>query len=205
MAMRAEPESIIDLYQRHARAWVAKRTAKRKELIETSWLVKFRTLLDPGSAILDLGCGAGKPIAGNLIEHGHTITGVDSSPDMIAMCREAFPDQEWMVGDMRSLSLDRVFAGIIAWDSFFHLCHDDQRRMFSTFRKHAASRSALMFTSGHYHGEAIGRLEGEPLYHASLDPAEYRCLLEENGYEVVTHVVEDPACDRHTIWLARLS
>ena len=61
-----------------------------------------------------------------------------------------------------------------------------------------------MFTSGPAYGEAIGEWRGEPLYHASLDPAEYRALLDENDFEVVAHVAEDPACGHHTIWLARL-
>ena len=39
---------------------------------------------------------------------------------------------------MRTLSLNRCFSGILAWDSFFHLCPEDQRRMFPIFRKHAA-------------------------------------------------------------------
>jgi hypothetical protein len=61
-----------------------------------------------------------------------------------------------------------------------------------------------MFTSGPSHGEAIGTLEGEPLYHASLDPAEYRELLDTHGFDVVRHVAEDPECGGHTVWLARL-
>ena len=35
--------------------------------------------------------------------------------------------------------------------------------MFSVFRKHAATGTALMFTSGTSYGEAVGDLEGEPL------------------------------------------
>jgi hypothetical protein len=114
------------------------------------------------------------------------------------------PQQTWRVGDMRSLSLDQVFNGILAWDSFFHLCHDEQRRMFPVFRAHAAPRAVVMFTSGPAHGEAMGTFEGEPLYHPSLDSAEYRALLDENGFAVVAHAVEDRTCGRHTIWLAQL-
>jgi hypothetical protein len=44
--------------------------------------------------------------------------------------------------------------------------------------------------------------EGEPLYHASLDAAEYRRLLAEQGFVVQDHVVEDPDCGGHTVWLA---
>jgi hypothetical protein len=61
-----------------------------------------------------------------------------------------------------------------------------------------------MFTSGPSHGEAIGRYKDEPLYHGSLDAEEYRTLLKESGFDVVSHVVEDPACGYHTVWLAQL-
>ena len=60
-----------------------------------------------------------------------------------------------------------------------------------------------MFTSGPQHGEVLGEFEGEPLYHGSLDPAEYRALLEENGFAVVAYVEADRSCGEHTIWLAQ--
>ena len=50
----------------------------------------------------------------------------------------------------------------------------------------------------------MGSYQGEPLYHASLDPAEYRALLEQHGFEVVSHVSEDAGCGGRTIWLAQL-
>ena len=39
---------------------------------------------------------------------------------------------------------------------FFPLCPEDQREMFPVFRKHAAPKAVLMFTSGPAYGEAIG-------------------------------------------------
>ena len=61
-----------------------------------------------------------------------------------------------------------------------------------------------MFTSGPSFGEAIGEYQGEPLYHGSLDEAEYRLLLNRIGFEVLSYIIEDPTCGRHTIWLAQL-
>jgi CubicO group peptidase (beta-lactamase class C family) len=54
---------------------------------------------------------------------------------------------------MRKLDLDTRFQGIIAWDSLFHLCPEDQRRMFPLFRKHSAPNAALLLRarSGVYH------------------------------------------------------
>jgi hypothetical protein len=76
--------------------------------------------------------------------------------------------------------------------------------MFPLFREHSAPGAALLFTSGTSHGEAIGEYRGEALYHGSLDAREYRKLLHDNGFEIVSHVARDVACGLHTIWLAHL-
>jgi len=39
--------------------------------------------------------------------------------------------------------------------------------------------------------------------HSSLAPAEYRQLLNENGFRVVKMVFEDPECGGRTVWLAQ--
>jgi SAM-dependent methyltransferase len=200
--MSSEAEGIVDLYQRKALDWVRKRE-HGGGLMEQAWLDRFRALMPPNGSVLDIGCGSAVPIARYLIETGHSVTGVDTSSTFIGLCRERYPAQEWLLADMRTLALARPFDGILAWDSFFHLTPDDQRRMFPVFRKHAAVGAALMFTSGTGHGDRIGSFEGEPLYHGSLDPAEYRSLLDQHGFRVVSHVVEDIDCGRHTIWLAQ--
>jgi hypothetical protein len=119
------------------------------------------------------------------------------------MCRERFPGSEWLVKDMRTLELGGQFDGILAWDSFFHLCADDQRAMFPRFAARARHGASLMFTAGHIAGEAIGSYHDEPLYHASLDPAEYEQLLVSNGFLVQAYKAQDRDCGDHTVWLAR--
>ena len=199
--MPSGSDRIIDLYERNAHNYVADRRSAGWD--ESAWLDRFIALLPRHATILDIGCGSGDPIARYLINRDFAVEGVDASPTLIAVCRERFPQQRWQVADMRNLALGRTFQGLLAWDSFFHLCHDDQRRMFPIFRLHAAAGAALMFTSGTSHGVAIGSCHGEPLYHASLAAEEYRALLETNGFHVEAHVSEDPNCGRHTIWLAQ--
>jgi SAM-dependent methyltransferase len=197
----SEWERVIDLYQRHAIDWDGERN---RDLFERPWLDRFLAALQPGASILDIGCGSGEPISRYFLEKGCSVTGVDTSPGMIAMCQSRFPDQAWSVTDMRTLSLNRRFDGILAWDSFFHLRPEDQRTMFPIFRKHAAAKAVLMFTSGPSLGYAIGTYHGESLYHGSLDESEYRQMLDDNGFEVSGHVVDDPTCGRRAVWLAQL-
>jgi len=193
-------ERIIALYEEHAAAWDRQRG---RDLIEKRWLDRFAALLPPGGSVLDIGCGMGEPIAGHLIETGFAVTGVDSSPSLIAMARERFAGGEWLVADMRALALGRRFDGILAWHSLFHLSPEDQRPMFEIFAAHSAPGAVLLFTSGWSRGEAIGEWQGEPLYHGSLDPQEYEALLEAGGFAVVDHRVRDPECGDATVWLAR--
>lgn len=193
-------DQIMGLYRRHALAWT---TARGAHLMESAWLDRFLAVAGASGAVLDLGCGSGLPIARELVRRGLAVVGVDSAPEMIALFQANLPDQHAHVGDMRALDLGRRFEGVIAWDSFFHLRHDDQRAMFPIFAQHTAPGAALMFTSGPSFGEAIGVLEGEPLYHASLSGEEYRRLLADAGFEVVDQVNEDATCGGRTVWLAR--
>jgi 2-polyprenyl-3-methyl-5-hydroxy-6-metoxy-1,4-benzoquinol methylase len=191
---------IITIYQEHAADYDHDRS---RVLMERAWLDRFLETVPAGGTVLDLGCGMGEPMAAFLVGRGLRVTGVDPSPELINLARSRMPEQEWIVADMRDLALGRRFDAILAWDSLFHLTRDDQRQMFSIFDSHTSPDAMLMFTSGPDEGEVVGNLWGQPLYHASLSPAEYRSLLNSHEFDEVAHQVEDPDCGHHTIWLAR--
>lgn len=195
-------DHVVELYDRNAERYDLDRS---RAFQERGWLDRFLEHVPRPATILDIGCGVGEPIARYLIERGHQVVGIDSSPAMIDICRARFPDMDWVVCDMRRMSLDSRFDGILAWDSFFHLGMDDQRAMFTKFAAHAGPGAPLMFTSGPEEAEAVGAYHGQPLYHASLGQAEYRRLLGENGFDVRELTVEDPGCGGHTVWLSTMA
>ena len=200
MRMNGPAADIIDLYERHAHHWDADRG---KGLFEKPWLDRFLALLPERGTVLDIGCGSGEPIDRYIIERGFQLTGIDSSRSLVDICRARFPGNFWAQADMRTLALKRSFDGLLAWDSFFHLRPTDQRMMFDVFAAHASPSSALMFTSGPAAGEVVGSYRGEPLYHGSLAPEEYRSLLTRSGFSLVENIIEDASCGHHTIWLAQ--
>lgn len=191
---------IAAFYEKHVGNFDRERG---RDLMERCHLCAALDGLSEGASILDLGCGTGQPIAAHLIERGFRVTGVDIAEAMVALCRDRFPEHDWVVGDMRQLDLGRTFDAVIAWDSFFHLPRHDQRAAIPVLARHVATGGSLMFTSGPSDGEVVGNLYGDPLFHASLAPAEYRALLDASGFDIVRHVVEDPDCGGHTVWLAR--
>lgn len=200
--MDTPADRVADLYERRAADWDADRRRARPEG-EGRWIARFVEMAGPGADVLDLGCGSGEPIAADLVAAGLGVTGVDASPALIALCRNRFPAQHWIVADMRRLALERRFGGAVAWHSLFHLPPDDQAAMFPVFAANLASGAPLLFTSGTAHGETLGAWRGEALYHASLDTQVYADLLAQNGFAVIDHVVADTLCGGANIWLAR--
>jgi SAM-dependent methyltransferase len=194
-------DQIIGHYEKHAAAW--DRDRQDSCWNDKVWHDRFIATLPQGAEVLDLGCGPGRPVAQHMIERGLRVTGVDSSPAMISLCRQRLPDQQWIVADMRQLALGRRFPGILAWDSFFHLAPDDQRRMFAIFADHACKGTRLMFNTGPDHGERIGEYRGDPLYHASLSPAEYGALIARFGFHVLQYAANDAAAGGRTVWFCQ--
>lgn len=59
----------------------------------------------PGEKCLDLGCGNGT-LTAELAACGPDASGVDASPEMVALARERHPELRFEVGDATSFSLD---------------------------------------------------------------------------------------------------
>jgi SAM-dependent methyltransferase len=199
--MSGVADKIIAHYEKHARVWDELRQSSVWN--DWKWHDRFVDGLKPGASVLDLGCGSGRPVAQFMNDRGLYVTGVDSSRAMISLCRSRLPNHEWIVADMRQLGLGRRFQSILAWDSFFHLDHTAQRKMFAVFQEHAAAGARLMFNAGPDHGEAIGEFEGDALYHASLSPLEYEMLISEYGFEIVAQNTNDPTAGGRTVYLCQ--
>ncbi|NRA99701.1 MAG: class I SAM-dependent methyltransferase [Rhodobacteraceae bacterium] len=195
----SSPSEILQTYETVADQWDRRRD---KSLFERRHLDRMLGYA-PGRRILDLGCGAGRPIARYLNDRRATVTGLDGAPTMARRFAENLPDCEVIVGDMRTMALGRQFDAVLAWNSFFHLSPDDQRAMFPVFANHLVARGILMFTAGPRAGQPIGQVEGLSVYHASLSPSEYRDLFAKNGFEEISFTPEDPDCNGHTVWMAR--
>lgn len=193
------PDDILPTYERVAKGFARSRD---RTLYERRWLDRALGYA-PGRKVLDLGCGPGLPIAAYLNDRRADVTGVDGAATMVALFRQNLPHARVLHRDMRGLDLGEDFDMILAWNSFFHLSVEDQRDMFATFAAHARPRAVLLMTTGPEAGEAIGQVEGQNVYHASLSPDDYRELLEGQGFEVLAFTPEDPDCNGHSVWMAR--
>lgn len=187
------------VYEAHAARWDAERS---RHLFEKPWLDRFLVHVPKAGHVLDLGCGAGEPIARYVADQGRAVTGTDFSAAMLALARSRLPHGRWIEADMRGIDLGERFDGIVAWDSFFHLTHDEQRALIPRLADHLRPGGALLLTVGPQAGEVLGLVGGEPVYHASLSSAEYAARLSDAGLSIVSFVPDDPECGGHSVLLA---
>jgi ubiquinone/menaquinone biosynthesis C-methylase UbiE len=187
------------VYETHAAAWDAQRN---RCLFERPWLDRLVAGTSPNDTVLDVGCGAGEPIARHILEQDRRVCGVDFAEPMLAVARTRFPRARWINADMRDLDLGESFAGVIAWNSFFHLSPDEQRSTIPRLARHVAPGGCLLLTVGPSASERIGSVGGEPVYHASLSIDEYEERLRGVGMEVEDFVPEDPGCAGHSVLFA---
>ncbi len=157
--------------------------------------------LPPGACVLDVGCGHGIPVSRFLVEQGFRVTGLDSSPEMIARYRVAVPGAEARCEDVRSASFEPAsFDAVVAWGVLFHLSPADQVAVLQSVSGWLRPSGRLLFTSGDTAGEAVGTMDGVAFRYDSLGVPGYRRALEQAG--LVLEASHDDAWDNH-VYVAR--
>ena len=190
------------VYEKNATRFAHERP---KKLVEKPWLERLRKLIPANGKVLDLGCGAGEPIASYLIRHDYRVVGLDTSPTMIRLAQENLPTGDWRLGDIRTFDFPEQFDCIIGWNSFFHLTREEQRSALPSIARHLRPNGALLLTVGPHDGEAAGFVGDDPVYHASLSQGEYCRILSSLKLNVRDFVPEDPTCYGMTILVAQMS
>ena len=187
------------VYERQAVGWDRHRP---KNLLEKPWLDRFLSRVPANGTVLDLGCGAGEPIVGYLLDQGRAVVGTDYSKPMLDIARRRYPAATFVEQDMRYLDLRGTFQGALSWDGSFHLSASEQADLIAKLALLLDPGAPLMLTVGTDHSEVTGVVEGKRVYHASLSEDGYRECLEKNGFKNSYFRFNDPDCDLHSVLFA---
>ncbi|MFC3574560.1 class I SAM-dependent DNA methyltransferase [Streptomyces yaanensis] len=103
-----------------------------------------RVLGSGGGPVGDLGCGPGR-VTTYLDKLGLDAFGIDLSPRMVAVARQAYPGLRFEVGSMTGLDIaDGTLAGALAWYSTVHTPPQELPALFEEFHRVLAPGGYLL-------------------------------------------------------------
>ncbi|MEV0981662.1 class I SAM-dependent methyltransferase [Streptomyces sp. NPDC049915] len=98
--------------------------ASPAHLASLDWLLGR---LAPGSRVLDVGSGTGRPTAAALAGAGHDVLGVDVSPVMVSLASRQVPGARFRHADIRELPLeDASFDAVCVYFALLQMSRQEQ-------------------------------------------------------------------------------
>ena len=125
-----------------------------------------------GKRILDLGVGAGRTVPA-LRALSKNYVGVDYVPEMVARCRERFPDARFELADARNLTAfaDRSFDLIVfACNGISMVAHEGRLAILKEVRRLLAPNGHFVFSTYNRNNKAHERFFKPPDFTMSLNP-----------------------------------
>jgi ubiquinone/menaquinone biosynthesis C-methylase UbiE len=169
-------------------------------------LAGFSSLLPPGGDVLDVGCGAGIPVARFLVDAGFRVTGVDVSASMLRLARSHVPEARFLKMDMRRLQFDDGrFDGICAFYSLFHVPRDEHLPVLITFNRLLRQDGVLIFCTGKSAWQGSEDFHGARMFWSHPDRKVTRQWVIDAGFAVLMSEVQELGGEEHYWVMARKS
>jgi SAM-dependent methyltransferase len=152
------------------------RDAKLTELLQK---------LPARAMVLDLGCGAGEPVARKFVARGFQVTGVDASLGQIMRARRNVPEANFVHGDMTSVQLPaQSFDAASAFYSITHVPRNEHEALIRRIATWLRPNGLFVASFGSSEGDWLGEWLGTPMFFSHLDPDETKRLINDAGFRL---------------------
>jgi cyclopropane fatty-acyl-phospholipid synthase-like methyltransferase len=169
-------------YDACAEAYEAARRAEANPELE---LIIQR--LPANAAVLDLGCGAGVPVAQALARHAR-VTGIDISAEQIRRARANVPAGTFIQADLMRADLPaEAFDAAVVYYSLFHLPREEHPAFFRRLHGWLKPGGHALITVTQQAEAAYTQDDffGVTMYWSNWGLDEYKQMLAEAGFEVL--------------------
>ncbi|MFC1991354.1 class I SAM-dependent methyltransferase [Chloroflexota bacterium] len=176
----------------------------RKQYVNHQYLERLNNLLKSGSVILDLGCGAGKPIDRFFIDNGHNVIGMDISKKQIKLAKRNVPEARYTVKDISNLKkLEYQVDAVVSFYTILHLPRETHEELFSKINSFLPAGGLILLTMGSSEREGIEEFFGVKMYFSHYGPEKNKEIIERAGFEVIFDKIDAIRGEEHQVILAR--
>jgi len=168
---------------------------------------KFEELvadLPAGANVLDLGCGAGVPVARELTRRGFVVTGVDGSAGQIARAARDVPEGRFIQADMTAIDFPPgSFNAVCGFYSITHVPREEHAALFKRVAKWLRLGGRFLASFGTTQGDWCGDWLGVPMFFSHYDPQVTRQLVLDAGFRLEkTELLEQDNEKSEFLWIS---
>jgi SAM-dependent methyltransferase len=148
----------------------------------------FEKWLDKIDNALELGCATGYPIGKEILERGKKYTGIDLSPEHIAIARKTYPQwsDHFIEGEMLSFvksQPDHNYSGVVSMFSIRHLPRINHVELFYNIKRILKSGGHFLVDLPQYSDDGRDSwFNGKPMYWSSFSEEWSKLTLKELGF-----------------------
>jgi cyclopropane fatty-acyl-phospholipid synthase-like methyltransferase len=159
--------------------------ARRQEAAPPLALLMPR--LPDGARILDVGCGAGVPVARELARRHH-VTGVDLSGEMVNRARINVPEGTFVHADIMARDFSPAsFDAVVSFYAIFHIPREEHTELFGRIHRWLKPSGYLLATLSDLDEPAYTEDDffGVTMVWSSYSLQAYRQILEHTGFALL--------------------
>jgi ubiquinone/menaquinone biosynthesis C-methylase UbiE len=148
------------------------------------WLLER---LAPGSSVLDVGSGTGRPTAQTLTEAGHRVLGVDVSPVMVDLAGRQVPQAAFRLADIRELVLEEAsFDAVCGYFSLLQMSRAEQAAVVAKLARAVRPGGPVVLATVPLDVEGVeGLFMGQPVRVTSFSAGAFTELVAGAGLSVL--------------------
>jgi 2-polyprenyl-3-methyl-5-hydroxy-6-metoxy-1,4-benzoquinol methylase len=175
-----------------------------QSVVRDRWLRELIARLPDAARVLDLGCGAGVPVAHRLAERGFEVVGIDGSIEQIRLARRNVPQAEFIHADMTAVALlPRSFDAVAAFYSITHVPREEHTTLLRRIADWLKPDGLFIASLGS--GECadwVGEWLGTEMFFSHYDASTYEGLVRAAGFNIeIAEVVDQDNEDARFLWV----
>jgi len=174
--------------------------------VYADWLDMLERRVEPGSSVLDLGCGCGVPVARRLAQR-YSVTGIDFSAVQIERARRLVPKTTFVCADMTTLRFPtESFAAVTCFYALIHLPLDEQPALIRSVAQWLRPGGLFAASVGHKAWTGLEKdwlgVKGGDMWWSHADADTYKRWLADAGLRLELEKFVPEGAGGHTFVLA---